>query len=289
MRHAIMIMAHADYNQLRSLVEVLDNPAIDIFIHINRRSVDWNEDILNGVTSFSKIHFVPRVSIYYCDYSQVMAQISLLKSAIKIEYDYYHIISGTDLLLHPISDFLDFFEQNKGLEFIGLTADYDKRLAGIKAFFSNSIRTSKGLKRKILLKLSSVYKNIQLKCGINLSEGFDGIPFKGCDWWSITHSAAVYLLDKEPMFKKYFKHCYCPSELFAQTILCNSPFAQKLFNPNDERLGSLREIDWTRGQPYIWRIEDYEQLISSPCMFARKFSPHVDKEIIEQIIDHIIK
>lgn len=289
MRHAIMIMAHADYDQLRTLVEVLDNPAIDIFIHINKRSYDWDPKILSGATTFSKVYFVPRVKIFYCDYSQVNAQVSLLNSATKRGYDYYHILSGADLPLHPIAEFLHFFEKNKGYEFIGLAPNYDKRMAGIKAFFSNSIRISKGVLRTLLLKSAHFLKTLQLRFKVNLSKGYKGEPFQGCDWWSISHSAAMYVLENEPIFKKYFIHCYCPSELFVQTILCNSPFAQKLYNPHDECLGSLREIDWTRGEPYVWRKDDYKQLIASPCMFARKFSSHVDNQIIEQIKNHIIQ
>ena len=36
--------------------------------------------------------------------------------------------------------------------------------------------------------------------------------------------------------------------------------------------GHMRLIDWRRGNPYVWRDEDYDELIHSDRIFARKFS-----------------
>ena len=46
---------------------------------------------------------------------------------------------------------------------------------------------------------------------------------------------------------------------------------------------SVRKIDFERGKPWVWRLEDYNELMSSDCMFARKFSSNVDKNIIDKI------
>ena len=45
----------------------------------------------------------------------------------------------------------------------------------------------------------------------------------------------------------------------------------------------MRYIDWDRGNPYVFRIDDYDALMKSDCMFARKFDEKIDKEIIEKI------
>lgn len=44
-------------------------------------------------------------------------------------------------------------------------------------------------------------------------------------------------------------------------------------------------IDWTRGNPYIFRSADFEQLMSSDRMFARKFDEKVDFDIVERIFE----
>lgn len=55
----------------------------------------------------------------------------------------------------------------------------------------------------------------------------------------------------------------------------------------DEFEGCLREIDWKRGRPYIWRKVDYENLSRSKKIFARKFDANVDKDIINLLIEKI--
>lgn len=287
MKHAMMIMAHTDFGQLRRLVKALDHEDVDIFIHVNRRSFDWNPDVLNGATTHSKVFFVDRVNVYYCDYSQVEAQKSLLKTAVKYGFDYYHLISGADLPIHPMDTILDFFENNAGHEFVGFDKGYNIRHAGYRFFFTNAIRTSKGMKQKLLMYIQQSLLNLQKGIGVNYAKGFKGEVKKGCDWWSVSHKAALWVLDHEPEFKNNFRHTYCPSELLMQTILYNSPFRERLFDPEDQNRGSLREIDWTRGQPYVWRKDDYAQLIASSCMFARKFDPKNHNNIIDLIIEHI--
>ena len=51
----------------------------------------------------------------------------------------------------------------------------------------------------------------------------------------------------------------------------------------------MRYIDWTRGNPYIFRSADFEQLMSSDRMFARKFDEKVDFDIVERIFEALDK
>lgn len=287
MKHAIMIMAHANFDALCRLICLLDSEGIDIFLHINRLSTDWDEKMIDGLTKFSDIILAPRVKVTYCNYSQVDAIKSLLTCAMKGNYDYYHIISGADLPLHPMSYFKSFFEKHPGKEFVNFEPEYDITRAYYRHFFPNTIRTSSGLKQKLFYHAYKYLIKIQKALKVNLAKGYQGSIHKGADWWSITHRAAEYVLSQEPTFKKYFRYTYCPSELLVQTTLYNSPFRDRIYSLKDEPIAALREIDWQRGQPYVWRTEDYEQLIASQCMFARKFDVKVDSEIISKIINHI--
>lgn len=56
---------------------------------------------------------------------------------------------------------------------------------------------------------------------------------------------------------------------------------------NRDYVTSARLIDWSRGNPYVWRLTDYEELIHSDRMFARKFNWDTDKEIILKIAEHV--
>ena len=65
----------------------------------------------------------------------------------------------------------------------------------------------------------------------------------------------------------------------------DSPYKDNLYHPefDNDYQACVRYIDWNRGAPYVFRRDDYEELMASTCMFARKFDEKTDKEIIEKI------
>lgn len=80
-------------------------------------------------------------------------------------------------------------------------------------------------------------------------------------------------------------------EMFLQTIVYNSSFKDKLYDKDydDSCLGNQRYIDWKRGTPYTFRNEDFEELINSNCLFARKFNEKIDCKIIDRLSECVNK
>ena len=50
---------------------------------------------------------------------------------------------------------------------------------------------------------------------------------------------------------------------------------------------SLRHIDWEKGKPYTFQMEDYEELMNTEDLFARKFDEQIDLRIIDMILSAI--
>lgn len=105
---------------------------------------------------------------------------------------------------------------------------------------------------------------------------------KGSQWFSITHNFCLYLLEKKPFVLRRFRYTLCPDEIFVQTLLWNSSFKKNIYNIEDNNIGSMRLIDWNRGDPYTWKIQDYTELVNSDKLFARKFSSQ-EEELIKLI------
>lgn len=97
------------------------------------------------------------------------------------------------------------------------------------------------------------------------------------------NNAIEFILKNEFKIDKYFKYAACSDELFIQTILSEGNF---YFENNNQRL-----INWNLGSgdghPYIWREKDYNTLIKSERLFARKFDESINKKIIDQVFNHI--
>ena len=50
---------------------------------------------------------------------------------------------------------------------------------------------------------------------------------------------------------------------------------------------SLRAVDWTRGDPYVYKAEDVDELLNSENLFGRKFDENIDRSAIEKIAAHL--
>ena len=74
-----------------------------------------------------------------------------------------------------------------------------------------------------------------------------------------------------------------------QTALLNSPFAADAYMKNcgNNHLACARLIDWQRGNPYVFKMQDFDLIKNSPAMFARKFDMDVDSEIIDKVLQSI--
>ena len=96
-------------------------------------------------------------------------------------------------------------------------------------------------------------------------------------------------LSKRDYIEDRFLFTKSGDEFFVQTLVYNSPFKERLYNQdfNNNYLGCMRLVDWKRGAPYTWRITDYDDIINSEYLFARKFNFKIDKEIIYTIYHYI--
>ena len=95
-------------------------------------------------------------------------------------------------------------------------------------------------------------------------------------------SYALNFLDKNPSVKSFFKRTFAPNEMIWHTILMNSPLKDRIVNDN------LRYVDFIRSHPRILTKEDYAMLRDSGKLFARKFDPDVDGEILDMIDAEIL-
>lgn len=107
--------------------------------------------------------------------------------------------------------------------------------------------------------------------------------YKGAQWFSITHEFAKYLISQKKVIYKYFGTAICADEVFVQTMIGNSRFKDCIAD------SYMRCIDWKRGAPYTFTIEDYDMLMNSGMFFARKFDEHVDMEIVNKLYKTLSK
>lgn len=291
MKHAFLIMAYNNWGTLKKLVSLLDDSRNSIYIHVDAKSSDFKQAEFNDAARNASLHFTPRMKVSWGGVSQLDCELLLLKEALSSNCDYYHLLSGMDLPLHDMDYIDDFFYRHQGKEFVHFTE-------------SGKTVTSQTLKRISiwypLQNLLGRYANrfnrildlVEPVLGINRLKKYSSLTFgRGANWFSITRDFVRYVVNTWPQYKHMFSWSLCADEIFLQTMLLNSPYAANVYHaqPDDDYKAIMRLIDWKRGGPYIFREEDFEDLISSPMLFARKFDQRVDDVIINKLVAHLMK
>ena len=284
-KHAFLVMAHNNFNVLKSFISQIDAENHDIYIHINKRVKTFPRDELIACATKSKITFVERKVVKYCDYTMMDAVKSLMKTATQTYHDYYHMVSGADMMLKTNNEFDNFFEENFGKEFVAFASEFSEDFVLYRNYFIALHRTKYHYVNVAFIKIRRFLINLQKKFGLKVKPIHGYETKKGFDWYSLTHNAVNYLLEIEPVFKKTFYRAFCPTEFFAQTLLWNSKFKNNLYqlDSKDQCAQCARYIDWERGRPYTFRECDKEMLDNSEAMFARKFDENLDMKIVNYL------
>lgn len=288
-RHAYLILAHKNFNQLRKLVELLDDPRNDIFVHVDAKAKDFDGEEWKGVAKYSRLEFIaPRRNVNWGGVSIMRSELDLLEAATNNSaYDYYHLLSGMDLPIKTQDEIHAFFESQKGKEFINLW-EFKKSTLSRFRYFTIFPEGEGKFRTRII---NHIFKGLQMAVGYRINRKVD---FRfGSQWFSITDALARYTVGKRDWLEKVFRRTSTCDEIFLPTLVCQSPFRDNLFvtqpvkSQKEVNLSNMRFIDWTRGEsirhPWTFRKEDYSLLKATPHLWARKFDINVDGEIIDML------
>lgn len=281
-KHAYLIMAHTNFPQLQILINLLDHPNNDIYLHVDKRSVDFRPEMIR--VSASNLTIIDPIRITWGGHSQIRCELNLLKASAPNHYRYYHLISGIDLPLKSQDEIHEFFEAHYPENFINFHAPSNESksfLYRIEQYhiFQDLMGRNKGLVPGLLRRANNGFISLQKQVGFRRKQYIP--PYKGTNWFSITDELAQYVLSQEALIKKQFYYSSCADEVFLHSVAMASPCRDTIVDD------CLRAIDWDRGDPYIFRQEDVDGLLVSPNLFGRKFDSRVDAQAIGKIVAHL--
>lgn len=300
MKHAYLIMAYNNWSQLMTLVRCLDDSRNYIYIHIDSKSADFNQDEfqrLCGIQSATMI-FIDRQPLYWGTVSEVDAELRLMEAAINgYQFDYCHLLSGQDFPIKSLDEIDGFLEKNRGKNFIEFNDSwFDLSLKNEQMqtgsykinYYHPLVRCINYRNNKIIKYTDHFIAHVQkwLKLRRHKYEIYAGSQF-----FSITYNLAKYLVERKSDIEK---DCYCTlasSEVFLQTNVMMSPYRDTIYSMK-KREGNVRYIDWSHREgsgPKTFTMEDYETLIHLPenFLFARKFNEKRDNEVIQKICKRV--
>lgn len=280
-KHAYLIMAHNNFSILSVLLECLDYPANDIYIHIDKKSSDFDATFIPRL-KYSELYFVKRMNVSWGGYSQIKCEIRLLEEAYKRKYSYYHFISGVDMPLKRQKEIHTYFDKSgKDHLYINnkqsINKSYIDKIKYYHWFQDKLGKHGKGMLYSIIDYLESRSIQIQKRINIDRTRKSNITYYKGGNWFDITNNMVEWVLCHKAFIKKYFRCTSCGDEIFLPTLAMMSPYRDNIYTVD------FRTVDWTRGTPYIWGDEDYELLCSSDGFFARKFDEKKSMDIVHRL------
>lgn len=288
-RFAYLIIAHNEPYILDKLVKLLDDERNDIYILIDKKSERSQFDSIN--TYHSNLIWIKPIDIRWGDISQIAAEYSLFEAAYDSgnEYGFYHLLSGVDLPLKSQDEIHDFFNniKNANFEFIHYVNSVGNQRDLINKtryyhLFTHWSRPKSLLSKACMVGVRKFSLFIQKTLGIKRKNDLD--LKKGMQWVSLSNNGVEFLLKNKKLVFKNFKYTFCPDEIFVQSLFWTY-YPHELIHPE-----SIRLIDWERGKPYTFSDKDFQELINSQALFARKFSTKLpeQKEIIDKLYNSIL-
>ncbi|WP_367007314.1 beta-1,6-N-acetylglucosaminyltransferase [Streptococcus sp. ZY19097] len=308
-KHAYLIIAHNNFDQLSFLISLIDHPKNDIFIHIDKKVKDTTFESLRRKLSqqvkHSRVEFTDRVDVIWGHYSLIESEMILFEAASEAgDYCYYHLISGSDLPIVSQETIHNFFDKHSGKIFLTLVDDEilqnNNIFERVKYYhIFPMIHTRSNLPNllfKFIRKLQRLFLYFQKVLHVNRLRRYNVQLGYASNWVSLDDSTVRVLLSEKDWIRKIFKNSIVCDELFVPTIINKNKLQDKIYysvgvtDKQDEFQGNLRYINWWDGSPYEWTDseKDLEQLryaVSNGHFFSRKF----DLEKYPKLKDFIIK
>jgi hypothetical protein len=272
---AILMLVHKNEKQVNRLIKHLSKD-FDIYVHIDKR-------LSLNIFEKDNVFIYKKYKTYWGSFNQILGTLLLLSEAFKKVYERYILISGQDLPIKTNNEIKTFFENNI-FEYIEIEKIPNKdgwpdmnRLAHYHHNCKYPGKEDK-IKYNIFYRIHRKIFNIISKyIPRKLEYDFYG----GANWFNLTNKCVENIFNFLESDKKYinrYKLTRCADEIFYQTIIHQ---INGLYIINE----CLRYYDFKSGPDYprTLRINDFEKIMKTDNLFARKFDETVDIEIIDKI------
>lgn len=285
MKKAYIILAHKDEAQVKRLVDTLDDLNSTFYLHVDLNSAIHNFKMMFGRDR--RVVFVKRVRAGWGTFGLVEATLNAMR-CIKLQgqVDKVILLSGQDYPIKSNEEIDHYFKNSPYHIFMDYFSlpNYSKwgSNGGMyrvnKYFFGPSVFEKYSARAINFLAIFFPFLKRSYTSGMQ--------PFSGSQWWAMNMRALKYILnyvDSNPEYIKFHKNTFAADELFFQMILLNS--SDDLIKRNITN-NNLRYMKWaspSAAHPEVLRLKDLEQIGSSHALFARKFDPKVDPQVIDVI------
>lgn len=269
-----LILCHNRPWQVNAISAYLAAQGHDVFIHVDASSAVDSE-----INTSDHVHLVSeRVAVKWGSFYMIAAEMACVRAALATgkKYRYIHLISGQCLPAASYSKTEEILNQAyaENKQFINcspepITKGWGRKglLYRIAVWYPQFMvdRTSKW--HHVFRKWMKLWRFT----GIRRWSWKKYAPFHaGSQWWSLTYEClcdVVRYIDDHPDYYNFFRHTFCPDEMFFQTTIKKLPYCENFAGHN------MRFMIWRRSMsPADLVPDEWPQVWASGCLFSRKFA-----------------
>jgi hypothetical protein len=289
---AYIVSAYKLPAQLVRLVRRLDGPGTSTYIHVDAKTDERTfQAMTEPLAQLRNVHFLPRHACHWGDFGHVRASLKALRALIESgrAFDYVVLLTGQDYPLRSQGAIAETLRARASSVFMsprplphvhwtgGGTDRIDRwhfRAAGRALSFPGSPFRRNWLNRAWSLPAQLLRLRRSFPAGMQ--------PWGGSSYWMMPADCARYIdefVHDRPDYVRFFERVLIPDEIFFHTIVMNSAFAGRVAGDD------LRYVDWSQDadHPKLLTTADFERMMASSALFARKFDPDVDAVVLDLI------
>ena len=275
MKHAYLIMAHHEFVVLQELIDAIDDERNDIYIHIDGKV----KELPHLKASKSRLTLLgERIKTIWADVSMISVEYLLFRTAFEQgEYGFYHFISGVHYPLKSQDEIHTYFDKRSGISVLspmGSTQDEIEMKLGFYHFFLKHLISRNRLVNKLYHILWRISLGVQQKMGMKRDVSY--VRNKAANWCSLSDEAVREVLRQEKQMLRRLRHTFCQDEFLVPAVLANAGLPVAF----EEKF--LYAV-FTPYTPKVLTENDFDDLMKSECLFARKFSARQSMRLIQRI------
>ncbi|EKU80719.1 hypothetical protein ABIB42_000148 [Massilia sp. UYP32] len=277
MKQVFLICAHKDMDQLNRLIGQLCDPDFLVYVHLDGKSA------LDPARLHPHARLVrERVAVRWGDVSQVESTLASMRQILPEapDFDKLILMSAQDFPLLPNPLLKAELARMRGYELIETApiAAHGWRVMHRYAYFHRD-----GGMLAERLACAAANRGLRLlRRTRHLPDGL--VPYGGSCWWTLSRDCARALLrlaDAHPRLLRFCRSVQSPDELFFQTLVMRSEFADRVLPHN------FRYIAWPEGgacHPKVLDEGDFERVKASGAHFCRKLDSHASAALLPRLL-----
>ncbi|MEP6750435.1 MAG: beta-1,6-N-acetylglucosaminyltransferase [Bacteroidota bacterium] len=279
MRVAHLVITYTNPLQTERMIRRMEHPDFDFYIHVDKK-IDITSHLF--LAKIPNVYLIKdRVDVVWAGYKTVEATLRSVKEIFSTgrNYDYIHLMSGQDYPIKSAPFIHDFFNLNKGKEFLQFEHFDEWASESYPRIREYHLTNYKFPGRYYFQRLMN--KLLPARKSPLPMEYYGSSMF-----WALTSDCLRYIIDlieKNSKLRRFMQFTWGSDEFIFQTLVMNSSFEKNVVNDN------LLFLDRVKGAPHpnIITVGHLNELIGSKKLFARKFDLNTDAVVMDNLDRHL--